>query len=97
MWVRVKSQADEIGVQLLGPAGARPGSGEDGTGGPGGRGSDNLVGHSAGVTMHTDNLLMDISIDSTVYSRLAEDPEGLAKTLITKVIEERCRLEHRTV
>jgi hypothetical protein len=42
--------------------------------------------------MHTGNMLMDISIDSTVYSRLAEDPEGLAKTLITKVIEERCRL-----
>ena len=90
--VRVVGQPDEVGVQLLGPAGARPGSGEGGTGGTGGRGSDNLAGRSAGVTMHTGNLLMDISIDSTVYFRLAEDPEGLAKTLITKVIEERCRL-----
>jgi hypothetical protein len=35
---------------------------------------------------------MDISIDNTVFSRLAEDPDVLVRALIAKVLQERCRL-----
>jgi hypothetical protein len=35
---------------------------------------------------------MDIAIDNTVFSRLAEDPDGIAQALVTKVIGERCRI-----
>jgi hypothetical protein len=35
---------------------------------------------------------MDVSIDTTVFSRVAEHPDDLAEELISKVMERRCRL-----